>query len=366
LTLDEFKATVKDDQELCEQINSISSPSHWLDMIIKSDTKEAQAFDSQAGGHTGAKSILKEDGFIFKHYTQGEFECYEKFKEKNIPPIIPAYGGRVLRTNSSTNETNHYIKLEDLTLGMKKACVMDCKLGTVSYEEDSAFIKKLKQGSADYLSTSNELGFRICGLKCYQIGKDSFLTKDKSWGVSITASTMTLSLKTFIFNGQTIRYDVFQAMIPEIQKILDWFNQQTLYKFYGCSILFVYDGIPPEDANTLPMVNVRMMDFAHVIDTVDGTKDESFIHGLKTIVSCFKTVVAEGEEAKKIQQPHNFKSYTLGTHICALCSKYIWMTTGGGFQCKSCNKYYHALCKPMVPDNCGHEKPKKKFSFHYH
>jgi len=178
------------------------------------------------------------------------------------------------------------------------------------------------------------------------------VTKDKSWGVSITPTTMTPFLKTYIHNGQAIRYDVFKAMIPEVQKILDWFNIQVLYKFYGCSILFVYDGNPPENANTLPKVNVRMMDFAHVVDTTDNTRDESFIHGLQTLISCFTTIVAEGEEVKKIQTPHNFTNYLLGTHICALCSKYIWITPSGGYACKNCNRYCHANCKALIPDNC--------------
>jgi len=291
---------------------------------------------------------------IFLNTTLKEsLSVMKNLKKKNLPEIIPGYGGRVMRTNPTTGETNHYIKLEDLTLGMKKPCVMDCKLGTVSYEEDTALIKKLKQGSADHLSTSSELGFRICGLKCYQIGKDAFISKDKSWGLSLSATTMAPFLKTYIHNGQTIRYDVFEAMIPEVQKILDWFNAQTLYKFYGCSVLFVYDGIPPVNSNERAKVNVRMMDFAHVIDTMDGTKDDSFIFGLSTIISCFRAIVKEGEEAKKIQKSHNFGQYYLGSHICGLCSKYIWMTSGGGFQCKNCNVYCHTSCKLLIPDNCG-------------
>jgi len=182
---------------------------------------------------------------------------------------------------------------------------MDCKMGTTSYEEDTKLAKKLKQGAADVLSTTSELGVRICGLQCYQVKQDNFIKKDKSWGVSLTAQTFGPFLKVYLQNGVSIRYDVAKKVVEELKKIEAWFNVQSKFKFYGCSILFVYDGIVPP-SGVEPKVNVRMMDFAHVIETTDGTLDTSYLKGLHTLISAFNLIVAEGEHASKIQTPHVF------------------------------------------------------------
>lgn len=60
-----------------------------------------------ASGHTGAKGLLQEEGFVFKHYSNPEYQAYEKFKEHpEMQALIPAYGGRVIRTNPVTGESS--------------------------------------------------------------------------------------------------------------------------------------------------------------------------------------------------------------------------------------------------------------------
>jgi hypothetical protein len=48
-----------------------------------------------------------------------------------------------------------------------------------------------------------------------------------------------------------LRYDVIKAIIPELQKVADWFTIQTSFKFYGSSILFVYDGANIQEGEKL-------------------------------------------------------------------------------------------------------------------
>lgn len=354
LTLEEFKSSVRENTDLCARIEKFALTSDsWVEKIVEINAKEAESFQSQAGGHTGAKGLLQEEGFVFKHYSNPEYQAYEKFKEHpEMQALIPAYGGRVIRTNPVTGESSHYLKLKDLTYGMAKPCVMDCKMGLHTYEEDANISKKLFQGTADHLSTTSELGFRICGLKCYQLQTNSFVTKDKSWGVKLTSATITPFLKTFVQNGVTIRYDVIKAMIPELQKIADWFAQETSFKFYGSSILFVYDGANVKEANVV----VKMVDFAHVVDTVDGTKDLSYATGLQTLISTFSELVKEGEHAEKIDTCHVWQKYTIGAHLCTMCSKYIWMARSSGFVCKECGVRAHTFCMPLFPPNCAQER----------
>jgi hypothetical protein len=41
-----------------------------------------------------------------------------------------------------------------------RPCVMDCKMGLHTYEDDANISKKLFQGTADHLSTTSEMGMR--------------------------------------------------------------------------------------------------------------------------------------------------------------------------------------------------------------
>jgi hypothetical protein len=44
-----------------------------------------------------------------------------------------------------------------------------------------------------------------------------------------------------------------------------------------------------------------MVDFAHVVETTDGTTDVSYLKGVETLLKCFQTLVSEGERADLIR-----------------------------------------------------------------
>jgi hypothetical protein len=166
-------------------------------------------------------------------------------------------------------------------------------------------------------------------------------------------------LKTFIQNGVAIRYDVIKAIIPELKKVADWFSTQTSFKFYGSSILFIYDG-----ASTEPTVRVKMVDFAHVVDTTDGTIDTSYLQGCETLLRIFSNLVQEGEDAAQIDKKHEFQKYVIGSNLCSMCSKYIWMTKGAGVRCVVCGISSHAECQAFLPDNCKIKELKQSDPLH--
>lgn len=75
----------------------------------------------------------------------------------------------------------------------------------------------------------------------------------------------------------------------------------------------------------------------------------------QTLISTFSELVKEGEHAEKIgieclnilttsvicsilflrlDTCHVWQKYTIGAHLCTMCSKYIWMARSSGFVCK--------------------------------
>ena len=51
-------------------------------------------------------------------------------------------------------------------------------------------------------------------------------------------------LSKFFHNGLGLRRDAVSASILKVQKILQWFEEQSQLTFYASSLLFVYEGLP--------------------------------------------------------------------------------------------------------------------------
>jgi len=201
------------------------------------------------------------------------------------------------------------------------------------------------------MSTSEYLGFRICGIRCYQPATDSYVVKDKPWGTNVKADMMQTELKIFIQNGKQIRYEILEAMLPSLSQIREYFRKQTDFKFYGSSILFVYDG-----ANPQPNVRVKMVDFAHTNKVQDYGLDESYLAGLDNVIWYFEASVTEGKTHAS-GLPHDFKLvYFMSPTFCTHCTNFIWgVSSKQGYRCqnKGCNFNAHRHCHKYLANNCN-------------
>jgi len=226
-------------------------------------------------------------------------------------------------------------------------------MGRVTFEPTAPAKKRLEQSALDRLSTSDELGFRICGIRSYQPLGQSYTIKDKPWGMSVAADQMENALKIFVDNGLVIRYQTIELMLPILREIQAWFKTQTCFRFYGSSILFVYEGTRIDTK-----VRVKIVDFAHTIAVTDGEIDEGYLHGLNSVIQLFENIVKEGYECKQGTK-HNFEFiYFKSPTFCNHCKQFIWgVTSKQGYRCTACEFAAHKWCYTLVPRNC---KKKKK------
>lgn len=140
----------------------------------------------------------------------------------------------------------------------------------------------------DKKTTTHSLGMRVCGVMIQNIADGTSFKEGKPWGKAITIEQMPVVIKQFFSDGKRVRVDVAKAFLEHVKKILAWWSKQTVFTLYSSSLLFVYDAAS-EDT---PKVELRVIDFAHVVDTTDGSLDERMLVGLKNLVRHLEDLIA--------------------------------------------------------------------------
>ena len=212
---------------------------------------------------------------------------------------------------SSSNILPHLV-LEDLTLGYLTPCVIDIKMGQQTYEPTASLYKK----NREVLKCPHQVttGFRITGMKVYDIQTQSYSYKEKYFGRSLAPAQLCDALTFFFHNGRNLRRDVVNGVIQQLEQILVWFQHQHQLHFYCSSLLIIYDGTPKIDNTTtdrgidisarssLPstttsssspsvdVVKVKMIDFAHTLPSPGGI-DVGYIVGLRNLISNLQNVL---------------------------------------------------------------------------
>lgn len=83
--------------------------------------------------------------------------------------------------------------------------------------------------------------------------------------------------------------------LTELHAILEWFEEQRLYLFYATSLLLVYDADSLENDQSVQIVRVRIIDFAHVYPAY-GARDFNFIEGLISLINLFEELLPKSDE----------------------------------------------------------------------
>ncbi len=180
-----------------------------------------------------------------------------------------------------------YLVLEDLTAPMALPCVADIKVGTQTYTPDTDAEKAAREREKYPWQAS--LGFRVTGMHVREPRGGGTRCYWRSYGLGLDPFTALHAFEAFLFDGAVVRRDVAVALLLKLRPIAEWFAAQTDAVFYSSSVLLLYDGGVP--IGCPPVVDVRMVDFAHVWDA-RGCRDEGVLCGLREIISRLEEVAA--------------------------------------------------------------------------
>lgn len=268
---------------------------------------------TQAGGHDG--SFQTDGATLTKKVTERETKFYEAALEGAWPTqLLPKYYGRV---------GDNAIRIENLTHGFRRPCVVDLKIGIQTVESDEKLLKRVKMTTLDALTGSRSEGCRLEGLSMFRtLDKRNVNlkgSKRQTHGISADVRVSLQDVLTFFLTDESgVRTDLALRFQTSIEQILKRFEQNNRYLFIGSSILLIYDNdnqsphmrwaralrklhtIAPhvrlsEDQisglTRRTLCDVRMIDFAHTGPLPPGQRrDEGYIRGLRSILRALKAI----------------------------------------------------------------------------
>ncbi|KAL6899135.1 hypothetical protein ACP4OV_005793 [Aristida adscensionis] len=208
------------------------------------------------------------------------------------------YGTRLLPTAARPGEPHPHIALEDILAGMAEPCVMDIKIGAITWPPNSPEPYVAKCLAKDRGTTSVLLGFRISGVRV--AGPEDAVWKPErpelkaldTAGVrrvlrryvsSVAGEGLDCARAAAVYGGQT-------GVLAQLRELKKWFEEQTLFHFYSASILLGYDASAAGAGRGGS--RVKLVDFAHVTEG-DGVIDHNFLGGLCSLIKFISDIVAE-------------------------------------------------------------------------
>ncbi|CAL5327529.1 unnamed protein product [Camellia sinensis] len=276
-------------------VYAIKMSSYTLDMF---KVPVHQVAGHQAiGGKLGP--LVDDDGRFYKPLQSGERGSTEKAfytsfsSNTSIPEDIRRFfpvfhGTQVLEASDGSGPCPHLV-LQDIVSGHLSPSIMDIKMGANTWPPQSPEDYITRCLEKDRETTSINLGFRIEGFHIYRSEESDLWKPEKQFIKSFSAQDVRLVLKKFVSSNASpdldlnpdcafasIVYGGSTGILAQLRELKAWFEVQTIYRFYSCSVLMMHGKGGSGAA-------VKLVDFAHVVDG-EGVIDHNFLGGLCSLI----------------------------------------------------------------------------------
>lgn len=195
----------------------------------------------------------------------------------------------------------NYLILEDLLSGFRKPCILDIKLGRLQRTLGATPEKRRRQLEKSLKTTSNALGFRLCGMQCYNIKSDAIVYRDKYWGRKLRREKIGSALKEWFSNGQATHYDLIHLVYLKITTLIRVIRELGHYRFWSSSLLWFYDGANIDAEKRRQTLGVRLIDFANAVRLPNNAApDLDMLMGLENLAKFLTTINMAGSSPSRV------------------------------------------------------------------
>ncbi|CAI9786846.1 unnamed protein product [Fraxinus pennsylvanica] len=286
----------------------------------------------QVAGHKagdGKLGPLVDDSGRFYKPLQGndrgsnELTFYTSFSSNTRIPdhirrFFPKFYGTQLVEASDGSGLQPHLVLQDLNFGRVNPSIMDIKIGSRTWAPQALedYIQKcLKK---DRETSSLPIGFRLSGFQIYQNRELGFWKPERTSFQSLSADEVKLFLRKFVSSNTSANLDLqpdcsfasivyggSTGILSQLLELKAWFEDQTIYHFYSCSILIMYEKDFVSNGK-IPCAEIKLIDFAHVYEG-KGVIDHNFLGGLCSLIKFVSEIITTPDECTTEASPKDIQ-----------------------------------------------------------
>lgn len=209
----------------------------------------------------------------------------------------------------------NYLKLENIIRSYEYPCVIDIKLGRITYDREAS-PEKIERQIAKF-QPANEIGFQLLGWKTYRQSDNSYIYHDKRCARSLSKDELLYGMANFFGAPERDHRPYVRTVLERLVALKEVMAKQYEVVFIASSLLIVYDGGHRENGNNIK-VDVRLVDFAHVFPSSSSSSsknepDENFLFGLKHCIEYLQLLLDEKFQyisIDKLDHKNNLQSLT--------------------------------------------------------
>lgn len=271
---------------------------------------------TQVGGHGMLRSSATMQGVIVKQGPACEMYVYKGLQGTSLEPVLPSYHG------GDDHGQLCDLRLQDLTFGMVKPCIMDIKIGKRTFLESEVKNAKLRPDLAkkmeklDPKSVSEaELTSGVTKLHYMQYRESVSSTATLGWrieGANVADEKSGIDFKTlrepdplrdaltWFVQRKPALLATFIEQLRGLRVLLDASEWFARHEVVGSSLLFVWDATPDDASPAAPLC--KMIDFAKTEELKDGATlshrqvwevgnhEDGYLLGLDNLIDRFESI----------------------------------------------------------------------------
>ena len=216
-------------------------------------------------------------------------DMFSNNKISNELLALRAFLPKLLGTYSF--EGMKYLLLENIIRPYEHPCVIDIKLGRITYDRE-ATPEKIERQIGKFQPAA-EIGFQLLGWKTYRQTDNTYIYHDKRCARSLNKDELLYGMAHFFGAPENDHRPYVQAVLERLVVLEQLMSKQYEFVFIASSLLIVYDGGKRDNGKDIK-IDVRLVDFAHVFPSSSNTEvDENFLFGLRHCIEYLKNLLDE-------------------------------------------------------------------------